>query len=102
MKIAVISDVHANYTALKAVLEDMSAVDHLVCAGDITGYHRQVNEVVDLLSGVGARMILGNHDHYLVQGFFHVKLVHFSSLLIASRIRSAVMGHLCCLAPTAL
>jgi len=71
MKIAVISDVHANSFALKAVLEDMPAVDYLVCAGDITGYHRQVNEVFDLLSSVGARMILGNHDYYLVHGYFH-------------------------------
>ena len=71
MKIAVISDVHSNYTALKAVLEDMPAVDYLFCAGDITGYHRRVNEVIDLLKEAGVRMILGNHDYYLIHGFFH-------------------------------
>ena len=65
MKIAVISDIHAHIFALKAVLEDMPPIDHLLCAGDITGYHRNVNEVMGLLRRARARMILGNHDYYV-------------------------------------
>ncbi|MFC6726747.1 metallophosphoesterase family protein, partial [Halobium palmae] len=38
MRLGVISDLHGNRVALDAVLDDMPAVDGLVCAGDVVGY----------------------------------------------------------------
>ncbi|NBO52871.1 MAG: hypothetical protein EBU83_05500, partial [bacterium] len=57
MKIAVISDVHANLAALQAVLDDIDAIAPgatLWHAGDIVGYNAEPNEVVALLRERGA------------------------------------------------
>jgi predicted phosphodiesterase len=46
MRVAVISDVHANYHALEAVLEEIDdeGVDALWCLGDTVGYGPLPNE----------------------------------------------------------
>lgn len=65
MKIAVISDVHANLAALKAVLADIDAVAPGAAiwhTGDIVGYNAEPNEVVALLRERGAVGVMGNHD----------------------------------------
>ena len=65
MKIAVISDVHANLAALQAVLADIDAVapDAAIWhTGDIVGYNAEPNEVVALLRDRGAVGVMGNHD----------------------------------------
>lgn len=51
MRIAVISDIHSNLLALKAVLEDIKkrGVDITVCTGDLVGYCTYPNEVIELL-----------------------------------------------------
>ena len=66
MKIGIIADVHANFRALEAVLAEMGPVEMLCCAGDITGYYHDINEVIEVLRDAGCVMILGNHDYYLV------------------------------------
>ncbi len=62
--IAVISDVHGNMHALRAVLADMDArgVQEIVVAGDVVGFGPESAEAVDLLRERGARMIRGNHE----------------------------------------
>jgi len=65
MKIAVLSDVHANLAALQAVLADIDAVapDAAIWhTGDIVGYNAEPNEVVALLRDRGAAGVMGNHD----------------------------------------
>ena len=65
MKIAVISDVHANLAALQAVLADIDAVAPdatLWHTGDVVGYNAEPNEVVALLRDRGAVGVMGNHD----------------------------------------
>jgi diadenosine tetraphosphatase ApaH/serine/threonine PP2A family protein phosphatase len=65
VKIAVISDVHANLAALQAVLADIDAVapDAAIWhTGDIVGYNAEPNEVVALLRDRGAVGVMGNHD----------------------------------------
>ena len=65
MKIAVISDVHANLAALQAVLADIDAVAPGAAiwhTGDIVGYNAEPNEVVALLRERGAVGVMGNHD----------------------------------------
>lgn len=63
-RIAFISDIHSNYFALKAVLEDIKErnVDTVYCLGDIVGYHTFPNETIELLKQEGVISILGNHD----------------------------------------
>ncbi len=64
MRVAVISDIHANAAALDAVLEaiDADAPDALWCLGDTVGYGPRPNECI---AGVRARAdvcLVGNHD----------------------------------------
>ncbi len=62
MRIAVLSDIHANLPALEAVASDLPAVDEVWVLGDTVGYGPQPNEVIATLQAMGARSVLGNHD----------------------------------------
>ena len=63
MRILVISDIHANYTALEAVLNDAGTVDETWCLGDIVGYGPDPNATVELVREIPNLVcILGNHD----------------------------------------
>ena len=64
MKIAVLSDVHANLHALEAVLEEIDAggFDELWCLGDVVGYGPRPNECVALLRERATVCLAGNHD----------------------------------------
>ena len=62
MRLAVLSDIHANLAALDAVCEAMPPVDEVWALGDIVGYGPQPNEVILRLQELGARSVLGNHD----------------------------------------
>ena len=63
MRILVISDIHANYTALEAVLNDAGPVDETWCLGDLVGYGPDPNVVVEMVRDIpNLTCILGNHD----------------------------------------
>ena len=64
MRIAVLSDVHANLHALEAVLAEVDAggFDELWCLGDLVGYGPRPNECVSLLRERAALCLAGNHD----------------------------------------
>jgi diadenosine tetraphosphatase ApaH/serine/threonine PP2A family protein phosphatase len=62
MRLAVLSDIHANLAALNAVRGDLPEVDELWVLGDIVGYGPQPNEVIAALQEMGARSVMGNHD----------------------------------------
>jgi diadenosine tetraphosphatase ApaH/serine/threonine PP2A family protein phosphatase len=63
MRILVISDIHANYTALEAVLNDAGAVDETWCLGDLVGYGPDPNAVVERIRDLPQLTCLsGNHD----------------------------------------
>ena len=64
MKIAVISDIHANIEALDAVLADAEAqgCGEIWCLGDIVGYGADPNGVVERISQKADATVAGNHD----------------------------------------
>ena len=63
MRVLIISDVHANLTALEAVLADAGKVDQTWCLGDVIGYGPDPNAVVERLRSLpNLTIILGNHD----------------------------------------
>ena len=72
MKIALISDIHGNYEALKSVLSDIERfeINHIFCLGDVVGYYSQVNECCDELREREIPTIMGNHDWYMASGSF--------------------------------
>ncbi|MFU8827507.1 MAG: metallophosphoesterase family protein [Brevefilum sp.] len=63
MRTLIISDVHANLTALNAVLEDAGTFERVWCLGDIVGYGPDPNECVEQIAGLpGLHCVKGNHD----------------------------------------
>ncbi|MEH7501046.1 metallophosphoesterase family protein [Neobacillus drentensis] len=69
-KIAIISDIHGNYSALKAVLDDIDGekkTEHIYCLGDIVGIGYETNEVLQLLcSRDDLSFVMGNHDEAIL------------------------------------
>ena len=68
MRIGLLSDVHANQAALRAVLKwlDDRGAERLLVAGDLVGYGGQPNECVELLAAAGAHCVAGNHDLFVL------------------------------------
>ena len=63
MRLLVISDIHANFSALEAVLEDSAGKwDRILCLGDTVGYGPSPNECVQTLSSLPVTAVPGNHD----------------------------------------
>ncbi|MCF0060444.1 metallophosphatase family protein [Dyadobacter chenwenxiniae] len=64
MKIALLSDIHANLPAFEAVLEDLEKQqpDAVYCLGDLVGYNVWPNQVISLVRKHGIATIAGNHD----------------------------------------
>jgi predicted phosphodiesterase len=64
MRVAVISDVHANSHALTAVLAqiDDAAVDAVWCLGDTVGYGPRPNECCEAIRERADECLVGNHD----------------------------------------
>lgn len=64
MKIAVISDIHANLPALEAVLADIGKQkpDQIYCLGDLVNFAPWPNEVIELIRAHNIPTLCGNHD----------------------------------------
>lgn len=65
--VAVLSDIHSNAFALRAVLRDVRrlGITEIWLGGDTFGYYPWAAEVFDLIDGVGAVGVLGNHDGWV-------------------------------------
>jgi len=62
MRIAVISDIHANWPALQAVEADFAGVDDVICLGDVVGYGGDPVRCLDHVRSRGWLTLTGNHD----------------------------------------
>lgn len=64
MRIAIISDIHANLEALTTALEDIKErdVEKIICLGDVVGYGANPNECIGLVQKHCETTLLGNHD----------------------------------------
>jgi len=69
MRIAFISDIHGNYTALQAVLADIKSqnIDQIVCLGDTVSLGPQPGEVLNTLRELKCVLIKGNHDWAILE-----------------------------------
>lgn len=68
VRYAVLSDIHSNLIALRAVLAEAAEaeVDRYLCLGDIVGYGARPNQCCDLIREIGALCVRGNHDEAAV------------------------------------
>lgn len=90
MKIALISDTHANLPALEAVLEDIrvEGADQIVFLGDAATLGPHPRETLDLLRALDCVCIMGNHDAALLD------LAHATELQIGPTLHSTLQwGH---------
>jgi predicted phosphodiesterase len=64
MRLAILSDIHANLPALEAVLADIerAGVSELWCLGDVVGYGAQPDECASLVAERCELCLVGNHD----------------------------------------
>jgi len=63
MRYLILSDIHANLTALETVLDvAKNRWQKAVCLGDLVGYGPDPNEVIDRVRALPAVTIRGNHD----------------------------------------
>ncbi|HLY29939.1 MAG TPA: metallophosphoesterase family protein [Ktedonobacterales bacterium] len=72
MRLAIISDVHGNLTALEAVLTDMrdpsgALPERIVCLGDVAQMGPQPHETIVRLRALGCPVIMGNTDDKLIK-----------------------------------
>lgn len=76
MRIAILSDIHANYQALTAVLDDIDGcgIDEIISLGDNIGYGPQPEEVVVTLGRRAVFSIMGNHELALVRPSYFAAL----------------------------
>jgi diadenosine tetraphosphatase ApaH/serine/threonine PP2A family protein phosphatase len=79
VRVAVISDVHANLYALEAVLGeiDREPPDALWCLGDTVGYGPRPNECCELVRSRADLALIGNHD-LVALGSTEVALAEFN------------------------
>lgn len=74
MRLILLSDIHANLSALKSVIEDFSkkySPDGIILLGDIINYGMRPNEVIELLGSLQIPIlanIFGNHEKALFDG----------------------------------
>jgi putative phosphoesterase len=67
MRIAILSDIHANSYALDRVLDQVERceINQLIIAGDTVGYYYGIREVLQSLSRFKIDMVRGNHEEML-------------------------------------
>jgi len=69
MRLAVISDIHGNLLALRAVLQDLDqlGVRSIINLGDMIGYGPDPEECVALIRQRAIPTVLGNHEHAMLR-----------------------------------
>lgn len=66
--LAIISDIHGNYPALKSVIKEINNLGckNIISLGDVVGYYTLPHKCIDLLIEYNVLNLLGNHDMYLL------------------------------------
>ena len=62
MRCLILSDIHANWVALEAVLADAPSFDEVWCLGDLVGYGPNPNECIERIQEFECLCLAGNHD----------------------------------------
>jgi|SRR3989338_4920880 len=64
MRYGIFSDIHANLEALQAVIAALQRehIDVYLCPGDLVGYGANPEECIEVVQGLKAMSVAGNHD----------------------------------------
>ncbi|MCK4595357.1 metallophosphoesterase, partial [candidate division WOR-3 bacterium] len=65
MRLAIISDIHANLEAFEAVIRKIDEIkpDNILCLGDIVGYGPNPNECLQKVKKIVDVSVVGNHEY---------------------------------------
>jgi predicted phosphodiesterase len=79
VRVAIVSDIHANRQALEAVLEQIRAAecDAVWCLGDVVGYGADPDACTDLVREQADICLAGNHDLAVIGG---IPITDFSDI----------------------
>ena len=69
MKLAILSDIHANWHALERVIyhvDQVTTPDQVICLGDVVGYNAFPAECMFMVKDRGWECLMGNHDEAVV------------------------------------
>jgi len=69
MKLLIVSDLHANASALKNIWEHEGGADLVVCAGDCVDFGFEPHETIAFLREHNVIAVAGNHDHEILDRF---------------------------------
>lgn len=69
-RIAVFTDIHGNEETLKTIMSNIKEqnVDEIICLGDTISIGPNSKECIDILIENNVKMVLGNHELYLLRG----------------------------------
>ena len=85
--IAIISDIHSNYEALKSVLRDIDNqnIKKIICLGDLVGYHSEPEKCLSILRKRNIECLLGNHDSYLTDNSYCSRSKTINEIIVRQR-----------------
>ncbi|MGM0441809.1 MAG: metallophosphoesterase family protein [Elusimicrobiota bacterium] len=92
MLYGIISDIHGNYNAAKAVMSFLKEknVDRIINCGDIVGYGPEPNKCINLIrNNSDLYTVIGNHDHAVID---YKNAYHFNPM--ASRAVKWTRNHI--------
>ncbi len=69
MKTLILTDIHANEPALRAVLDNEQNFDRLVFLGDIANFGTHPCECIELIRKYDPICVIGNHDQQIISDF---------------------------------
>ena len=67
LKVAVISDIHGNLTALESILPEIKRADRIICLGDVAASGPQPHETIAYIRKAGWPCVMGNTDERLAK-----------------------------------
>ncbi|WP_408955689.1 metallophosphoesterase family protein [Natroniella sp. ANB-PHB2] len=96
MKIAILSDIHANDIALKAVLKETDDlnIDKILFLGDYVGYYYNADVIFKLIKNYDKEMVKGNHEILLEESLknrkraLEIKMKYGSGIEYAKKLLS--------------
>lgn len=92
MRIAVFSDIHGNYQALKAIIKDIKKnnINEIICLGDNISIGPSSKRCLDLIFKENVKYLLGNHELYYLYGSEIDKDIDSSESLHYSWIKKSI------------
>jgi len=85
MKLLILSDIHANYPALQAVLKIAGSYDKLIFLGDLVDYGPNPKECLSFIKENADYYVRGNHDNALAFNVDCQSMGSFHDFSVATR-----------------